>query len=380
MKDSIGQCARVISVVAMAMVLDCGQMAWAGWTGSMNGSGYGMASANVTSSTSNSNTANSIIMTGPSAAIKPTSGYNGAAALPSGASTKTYSRIKGQAGYVWQASTVANNGDKTDNGQLTGYVTATSRQASTTLEVQLVNIETNSPSCSNGLALYTFQWHWSGTDAGTAQQVKFYEYDSVLPNDFNGDISTVRGSRPLLQYPIVGSVPQFCEGPCPTNFDEIVTASFCAPNDPNVVYMLTDGIAVSLSLPCSLSFTGFLPPIGGADATGGNCSTAARGFKLGSTIPVKMILVDCDGVPVITGDHKITVIKCDGQTGSETAIDATPTDAATTGNLFRLTDATTGEWHFNLGTKLTGMTKGTWKIIVTLSDGSVHYAYVDLKR
>ena len=36
---------------------------------------------------------------------------------------------------------------------------------------------------------------------------------------------------------------------------------------------------------------------------------------------------------------------------SAAVIDATPTDAATSGNQFSLTDATTGEWHFNLNTK-----------------------------
>jgi hypothetical protein len=63
-------------------------------------------------------------------------------------------------------------------------------------------------------------------------------------------------------------------------------------------------------------------------------------------------------------------------TDSDPPIDATPTDAATNGNQFRLTDAATGKWHFNLDTKATGMTKGTWKIVVTLADGSTHTAFI----
>jgi hypothetical protein len=379
MNDSIGTSVRIASAVAMATIMSHGPIAWAGWTGSMNGTGYGKASGNVTSSTLKSNAANSAVMNLPSAAIKTTAGYSAGASLPNGASASTYSRIKGQAGYVWTASTVASNGDKTDNSELAGSVTATSRVACTTLEVLLVTIETNSPSCSAGEALYTFTWHWTGTDAGTAQQVKWYEYYGELPtdSDFNGDVGSLPGAELLGQRAqTFGEAPIGCEFECDPVFDETVSRTICATNDPNFVYMVTDGIAVSL--PCPLSFAGFLPPIGGADATGGTCTNAVRGFKLGSTIPVKMNLQDCDGLPVVTGDHTIQVSKCDSTAGGEAAIDATPTDAATDGNLFRLTDPATGQWHFNLGTK--SLAKGTWKIIVTLADGSVHFVYVDLKR
>jgi len=378
MKSAIIRC-RAIGVVAAGMMIGHGQLAWAGWTGSMNGAGFGKASANVTSSTAKSNAANSAVMTKPSAAIKPTSGYSAGASLPSGASALTFSRIKGQPGYVWQASTLASNGDKTDNSELTGYVTPTSSGATTTLEVMSVSTDTNG--CGGaGQALYTFIWHWSGSDAGTAQQVKFYEFDGALPTDSNfwanADVGSLSNAVPLGDT-IIGNVNNGeCEL-CPTNFDEVVTNSFCATADSNKVYMVTDGIAVAL--PCPLSFTGFLTPIGGADATGGNCTSGVRGFKSGSTIPVKMNLRTCDGVPVTTGDNKISVVKCDNQASPETAIDATPTDKATTGSLFRLTNASTGQWQFNLSTKTAGMSRGRWQIIATLSDDSVHSVYVDIK-
>ena len=279
---------------------------------------------------------------------------------------------------MWQASTTASNGDKTDNNELTYFVTPTSRLATTTLEVLSVSTDTNG--CPEGQTMYTFMWHWSGSDPGTAQQVKFYEFDGELPTNSdswaNADVGSLDGAM-QLGYSMFGYVNDGeCDGPCPTNFDDVVTSSFCATADSNKVYMVTDGIAVSL--PCPLSFTGFLPPIGGADATGGSCSSVVRGFKRGSTIPVKMSLRDCDGMPVITGDHMISAFRCDATTGGETAVDATPTDAATTGNLFRLTSAGTGDWHFNLSTK--GWPTGTYKIIATLSDGSEHFVYIDLKR
>ncbi|MBI2927539.1 MAG: hypothetical protein HYY24_17730 [Verrucomicrobia bacterium] len=69
-------------------------------------------------------------------------------------------------------------------------------------------------------------------------------------------------------------------------------------------------------------------------------------------------------------------IKWSDATTSDPPIDATPTDAATTGNQFRLTD---GQWHFNLDTKATGMTTGKWQLIATLSDGSQHAVWIQIK-
>ena len=57
-------------------------------------------------------------------------------------------------------------------------------------------------------------------------------------------------------------------------------------------------------------------------------------------------------------------------------IDATPQDAATTGDQFRLAD---GQWQFNLDTKATGMTVGIWQVLATLSDGSQHAAWIQVK-
>jgi len=63
---------------------------------------------------------------------------------------------------------------------------------------------------------------------------------------------------------------------------------------------------------------------------------------------------------------------------SDPAIDATPTDAATTGNQFLLTDAASGEWHYNLNTK--PLSVGTWKLTATLSDGTVHEVWITIKK
>jgi hypothetical protein len=128
----------------------------------------------------------------------------------------------------------------------------------------------------------------------------------------------------------------------------------------------------------SCQFTGFLPPIDGADATGGSFADPLRAFKLGSTIPVKFRL-SCGGVPNSTGVHTLQAIKYSSGTTSDPAIDATPTDAVTTGNQFRVTDAASGEWHFNLSTQ-SGFSKGTWKLVATLSDGSQHEVWIEVKK
>jgi hypothetical protein len=130
---------------------------------------------------------------------------------------------------------------------------------------------------------------------------------------------------------------------------------------------------------CIYGFNGFLDPIGGADATGGTVSNSIRSFKLGSTIPVKF-RITCSGTPVSTGVHTLQAIKWTSATDSDPAISVTATDGATTGNQFRLTDASTGEWHFNLDTKAQGITAGTWQLIATLSDGSKHSVYIGIKK
>jgi uncharacterized repeat protein (TIGR03803 family) len=124
-----------------------------------------------------------------------------------------------------------------------------------------------------------------------------------------------------------------------------------------------------------LGFTGFLAPIGGADATGGSFTNPVRTFKGGSTIPVKFQIAR-DGVAVVSGMHRLRAIQASDETAAGTPIDATPQDGATAGNAFVLRG---NEWHFNLDTKATGITTGIWKLIATLSDGSQHHVWMQIK-
>jgi hypothetical protein len=129
-------------------------------------------------------------------------------------------------------------------------------------------------------------------------------------------------------------------------------------------------------------FDGFHGPIGGSveNGNGGSFSDPVRAFKLNSTIPIKFTLYagGCNGTPIVTGIHTLQMFKYASAVDSEPAIDATPTDAATTGNQFRLVET---DWVYNLDTKRTpGISSGTWLIKVTLFDGSVRTVWISIKK
>lgn len=124
-----------------------------------------------------------------------------------------------------------------------------------------------------------------------------------------------------------------------------------------------------------LEFSGFSYPIGGSDATGGCFINPLRAFKAGSTIPIKFT-ASSGGVPVLNGIHRLQAIKYSDETTAGEPIDASPKDGASIGNQFRFVD---GHWQFNLDTKATGLTPGIWQLVATLSDGSKHTAWIQIK-
>jgi len=138
--------------------------------------------------------------------------------------------------------------------------------------------------------------------------------------------------------------------------------------------------SVNTVITTAFAFNGFYSPIGGSveNYTGGSYADPLRSFKLGSTIPVKFGATWLNGgAALITGIHTLQAIKYSSATDSDPPIDATPTDAATTGNQFRLTNP---DWHFNLSTKGSGFSAGTWLLIATLQDGSKHSVWITIKK
>jgi hypothetical protein len=126
----------------------------------------------------------------------------------------------------------------------------------------------------------------------------------------------------------------------------------------------------------TLAFNGFASPIGGSDSTGGSFAAPLRTFKAGSTIPIKFTISTAAG-PVTTGVHRLQAAEYSSATNGESPIDATPQGQSTTGNEFVFDG---GQWHFNLDTRSTGLTPGVWKLTVTLSDGSQHSAWIQVKN
>lgn len=181
------------------------------------------------------------------------------------------------------------------------------------------------------------------------------DYDTPSATDNCGEVTVVCDPPSGSQFPVGTTVVT-------------VTATDAAGNSSSCTFNMVR---------VELEFTGFLAPVGGCveQGTGGSYATPVRAFKLGSTIPLKFALAS-EGAAVSTGVHTLTAVKYDSATSSEAAIDATPTDAATSGNAFRLTSD--GQWHYNLDTD-SPFTKGTWLLTATMSDGSTKSVWVDLK-
>jgi hypothetical protein len=169
---------HIARTVGIATMIGCSEFAQGGWTGGMNGTGYGWAGVNVTSSTLATGSARTATLPGPSAAMNPFQDYRAQAFLPSGSSTATYARVKGLPGYIWQASTSGSNGDRTDNQEINQRI-AIKPAACTllTMESELVSFDPQSGSGS-------FKVKTMGT-AGTALLLRGYEVDdwNNIPSD-----------------------------------------------------------------------------------------------------------------------------------------------------------------------------------------------------
>lgn len=129
MEKSVRRFTRIGCAVVAGMLISHWQTVMAGWSGIMNGVGFGWASVDVVSSSLKEKTLTTPSKDTPAASM-PTVITNGVidssytnSSLPNGSSIGTVSRIKGSSGYVWQAITVGNGGDGTDNKELTDRIT-----------------------------------------------------------------------------------------------------------------------------------------------------------------------------------------------------------------------------------------------------------------
>jgi len=219
----------------------------------------------------------------------------------------------------------------------------------------------------------------SGLSMSVDYRVNSAAANSAYPLTVEFFIADATGQGRTFMHRATYSTPQlpvhitFLPAVLPAASDKIVATATDANGNTSEFSTLT---TVTVE---PLGFTGFLTPIGGevGAGTGGSFADPLRAFKFGSTIPVKF-QATYGGTPVATGVHTLQAVKYSNSVDSDPAINATPTDAATTGNQFRLTDAASGEWHYNLDTK--PLSVGTWKLTATLSDGSIHEVWITIKK
>lgn len=216
----------------------------------------------------------------------------------------------------------------------------------------------------------------TGADAADTMGAYFYYPTNTTESDTSPTLQYFNGADWVPVLSSGGSAPakdttDNLEG---TRSGGRFTVNFDSTSTPKITELGGTYFAVTVPRP-PLGFTGFLAPVGGADASGGSFAAPLRTFKAGSTIPVKFT-ISRNGTAVVTGVQRLQAVKYSDATTAATPIDATPQGAATSGNQFELNG---GEWHFNLDTKATGLTKGIWQLAATLSDGSQHRVWIQIK-
>ncbi len=197
----------------------------------MNGTGYGVASVNVTSATLRSNKVSTPAMNNPSAAMTNTPTYFVGAPLPAGASAATIARIKGSAGYVWKATTVGSNGDKTDNEALERRVQV--RPADCAV-LEMESAAAIAPDEKSGSILVNAR-----ATAGTALWLRGYEYTDPTPPQSVEDLETNPNS--VLKWDVL------MVGPFDLSFSNCtqLTVPFTIDTSISNLYFVTDGVAKS---------------------------------------------------------------------------------------------------------------------------------------
>lgn len=155
-----------------------------------------------------------------------------------------------------------------------------------------------------------------------------------------------------------GTVPVTCEPASGSGFSLGHTPVVCSATDAagNV------GTA-SFDVAVRYAWSGVLQPVN-ADGT--------SIFKAGRTVPVKFALSGASA-EVTDAAARLTYAKVDTETKG-TVVEAVTNVAATSGDLFRYTDA---QYIYNWSTK--GLTLGTYVLRIDLGDGVIHQVRVSLR-
>jgi hypothetical protein len=121
---------------------------------------------------------------------------------------------------------------------------------------------------------------------------------------------------------------------------------------------------------CCLTFVGFLPPL----APEASCVTPCLTTNFGNTVPVKFQLFDTSGAVVKDAVAIISVTQISGTPPPQPPTDLGQGSQPT--NTFKFS-ASSNQYVFNLDTSVLAV--GVWQIKVSISDGSVHTAEIQLR-
>lgn len=134
----------------------------------------------------------------------------------------------------------------------------------------------------------------------------------------------------------------------------------------NATDVAGNSITQAANYSVAYNFIGFLQPIN---------NDGSSIFKLGSAIPIKYQLTDCNGVAITTVVGTLSIFKItDAVLGIVEEVTVDSTGAANTDNLFRYSAP---NYIYNLDTK--PYTSGTYRLQATLDDGTVHTVIISLK-
>jgi hypothetical protein len=136
------------------------------------------------------------------------------------------------------------------------------------------------------------------------------------------------------------------------------------------------GTASSSAFSFLYNTSGVLQPI--------NLTGPRSSFKLGSTIPVKIRVTDCDGVAVSGLTLTVHLKRTDPT--AESVNELVSSSAADTGTTMRYTGAPDNQYMFNLSTKRSqfnagqDLTAGTYQLCITAPEIANVVAYLDIKK
>ena len=249
MKKTSRRYTKIGYAVVLALAIGHGQLAQAGWSGAMNGTGNGTASVNVRAfETSGGKTkyATTQITDLPSASIpKDILNYKANNDLPVDASRATVAKVAGFAGYIWQANVVGSDGDDTGNDELDHRITITATDCASLTMQSSSEIDTTKKTG-------TLTINVTGT-AGTAIWMRGYELkdpafqtpdpDNELTEDVNEFVEYLK-LHGTLKWDVVNVGPMdqqtaTCNAlKIPFSYETFLTN----------LYAVSDGIAKSLPL------------------------------------------------------------------------------------------------------------------------------------